>query len=91
MRALLLALAAATAVASPAALAQSIIPAPAALRYCQLRSMGLTRDDAMAVSFYENTLVGRPRVMTNFRGTPVAVDTIDFTRLVYENCPQFFE
>lgn len=91
MRTLLLALAALAAVASPAAIAQSVVPAPAALRYCQLRQMGLGRDEAMGVSFRENIDLSRPRMMTVYRGQPMAVDTIDFGRIVKESCPQFFQ
>ena len=69
------------AVLSGPAAAQSIYPALAGSRYCELRRLGVNHDQALTVSIRENLSPRKP-VMVTIGGRPYSTDQLDFANWI---------
>jgi hypothetical protein len=62
------------------ALAQSFYPNTAGHRYCQLRVMGVSSDEALSVAISESYSADRKPVMVMVNGKQYSTDVLDFSR-----------
>lgn len=78
----------AIAVAAPAA-AQTVLPTIAAMRYCDLRRLGVGQVDALrAAGNYGYS--SEPPTMVMYRGVPTDANALLFSQQIYEICPREF-
>lgn len=85
----LLATAAAIALAAPAT-AQTIFPASAALTFCNLRALGVSRPEAVKAAVNENYSSERP-YMIQHNGTPTDTNALLMVSYITKRCPQYVE
>lgn len=89
MRALL-ALTLLLATAGPAA-AVTFFPNLAARRYCQLRSVGVDRDQAITAALREFANTRDQPIMVEFQGKPTDTNIILFVRAITTDCPDLMQ
>ncbi len=73
------------------AYSQSFYPNLYGLRFCQLRDLGVSANEARKVSMAENWSSSRQRVMTTYEGQPVSTDVLESVYFVARHCPQHFQ
>jgi hypothetical protein len=74
------------AAASPA-VAQSFDPIKYGTRYCELRSLTLSQNDASRVAMTEAWSDTRPPKWVVYKGQRIMMDVLDAARYVSTNCP----
>ena len=89
MRFLLPLLAAAVVIPCIPAHAQTLLPYLYAYRYCALRRMGATDDDARRQAIRDSVVSGNDWVMVNSNGHQVRSDAVESARAVVQLCPQY--
>lgn len=88
MKPILFAIAALT-LAAPAS-AQTIFPALAASRYCDLRSMGVSRIDATDAAIRDSWSTQAPITVT-YAGKAIDMNVLIMTKNISARCPQYLD
>jgi hypothetical protein len=76
--------------ASPA-LAQSFYPNLYGLRYCQLRDLGVSANEARKSAMAENWSRTRRPIMTTYEGKPVSTDVLESVYFISRHCPEYLQ
>lgn len=76
--------------ASPA-LAQSFYPVMYGARFCELRRIGISADQARKIAMDESWSSTRQRVTVDYYGKPVSTDVLDSAAYVVRNCPEYLQ
>lgn len=70
------------------ATAQSFWPNLAGARYCELRKLGISREEAVTVAMRENWRPDEQPIMVEYNGKPVALPVLDMARWIKRCDPQ---
>lgn len=84
----LLTMAIAIALTGPAT-AQTIYPASAAIRYCDLRSMGVSRADAIDAAMRDNWNSSQQATTVQFEGKATDVNVLMMAKYIGTRCPEY--
>lgn len=88
MRTLLVAAALVLAAAAPAK-ADTILPHLFAERYCTLRSLGASADDAMAAAVKQALIPGDDWIYVTRLGRQERSDVVEATNVLLRRCPEY--
>jgi hypothetical protein len=73
------------------AYSQSFYPNLYGLRFCQLRELGVSADEARKVAMAENWSSTRRPVMTTYDGQPISTDVLESAYFVTRHCPHHLQ
>lgn len=71
--------------------AQSFYPTLYGQRFCQLRQLGVTREEAINAAIKENWSNSRQPIYVDMNGKRTSTDVIDAANYVARNCPELMK
>lgn len=71
--------------------AQSFYPNTYGSRFCELRRMGISKQQALKAAMHEAWSSNRQPSYVDYNGKRTSLDVLDAARYVANNCPELFQ